>query len=53
MKKCLTEVPVLALPSGGESFMVYTDDLKDGLECVLIQHDKVIAYASRKLKSRE
>ena len=53
MKKCLTEAPVLALPSGRDGFMVYTDASKDGLECVFIQNEKVIAYASRKLKPHE
>ena len=47
------KAPVLALSNGNDSFMVYTDALKEGLECVLMQNDKVIAYASRKLKARE
>ena len=50
LNKCLTEAPVLALPSGGNGFVVYTDASKNGLECVLMQNGKVIAYASRKLK---
>jgi len=41
---------VLALPLGMEGFMVYSDASKKGLECVLMQHEKVIAYASRQLK---
>ena len=53
MKKCLTDAPVLALPSGGDSFVIYTNASNDGLECILILHDKVIAYASRKLKPHE
>ena len=53
LKKCLTEAPVLVLPNGGDGFMVYTDVLKDSLGCVLMQNGKVIAYASRKLKSHE
>ena len=48
-EKCLTDAPVLALPSGGGSFVIYTDASKDGLECILIIHDEVIVYASRKL----
>ena len=52
MEKCLTEAPVLALPSGRDGFVVYTDASKDCLECVLILYDKVIAYASRKLKHK-
>ena len=53
LKKCLTEAPVLALPSGGNGLVVYTDASNDGLECVLMQSKKVIAYASRKLKPHE
>ena len=44
---------MLALPSGEGSFVIYTDTSEDGLKCILILHDKVIAYASTKLKSHE
>ena len=53
LKKCQTKAPVLPLLSGGDGFVVYTDTSKDGLRCVLMQNGKVIAYASRKLKSDE
>ena len=53
MKRRLTWAPVLALPNGKDRFVVYTDASKEGLGCVLMQNDKVIAYASRKLKLRE
>ena len=53
MKRRLTRAPVLALPNGKDSFVVYTDASKDGLGCVLIQNEIMIAYASRKLKSHE
>jgi len=33
--------------------MVYNDALKRDLGCVLMQHGKVIAYASRQLKLYE
>jgi len=33
--------------------VVYSDALKRGLGCVLMQHGRVIAYASRQLKSHE
>ena len=33
--------------------MVYNDASKRGLGCVLMQHGRVIAYASRQLKSHE
>jgi len=44
---------VLALPSGTEGFVVYSDASKGGLGCVLMQNGRVIAYASRQLKSHE
>ena len=33
--------------------MVYNDASKRGLRCVFIQHERVIAYASRQLKRHE
>ena len=53
MKKCLTETPVLALLSGGDGFIVYTNASKDGLGCVLMQNRKEIVYTFRKLKPHE
>jgi hypothetical protein len=53
LKRRLTSAPVLVLPSGTEGFMVYSDASRRGLGCVLMQHGKVIAYASRKLKPHE
>jgi hypothetical protein len=47
LKKRPTTAPVLPLPSGTKGLMVYSDASKKGLRCVLIQHGKVIAYASR------
>jgi hypothetical protein len=44
---------VLTLPSGTEGLVVYSDASKKGLGCVLMQHGKVIAYASRQLKAHE
>ena len=49
----MTRAPVLALPNGKDNFVVYTDASKESWECVLMQNDKVIAYASRNLKSHE
>nr|GFA09326.1 reverse transcriptase domain-containing protein [Tanacetum cinerariifolium] len=46
----LCSMPILALPKGSEDFMVYCDSLNKGLGAVLIQREKVIAYASRQLK---
>ena len=50
LKRRLTSTPVLTLPSGQDGFAVYYDASRQGLGCVLMQNDKVIAYASRKLK---
>jgi hypothetical protein len=53
LKRRLTTAPVLALPLGTEGFVVYSDASGKGLGCVLMQHGKVIAYASRQLKTHE
>ena len=44
---------MLALPSGMEGFMLYIDTSKKGLGCILMQHGRVIAYASRQLTPHE
>ncbi|KAL0354352.1 UNVERIFIED_CONTAM: Retrovirus-related Pol polyprotein from transposon [Sesamum angustifolium] len=53
LKKRLTLAPILALPSGDGGHVVYTDASRQGLGCVLMQHEKVIAYASRQLRPHE
>ena len=53
LKNCLTSAPVLTLPSDGGGFTVYCDASRVGLGCVLMQHGRVIAYASRQLKGYE
>nr|GEY90214.1 putative reverse transcriptase domain, ribonuclease H-like domain protein [Tanacetum cinerariifolium] len=53
LKGKLCDAPVLALPDGLEDFVVYCDTSELGLGCVLIQRGKVIAYASRQLKTHE
>jgi hypothetical protein len=53
LKRRLILAPVLALPFGTEGFMVYSDASRRGLGCVLMQYEKVIAYASRQLKPHE
>ncbi|GJW11015.1 putative reverse transcriptase domain-containing protein, partial [Tanacetum coccineum] len=45
--------PILALPEGTEDFMVYYDAYLKGYEAMLMQREKVIAYASRQLKVHE
>ena len=49
----MTSAPVLALPNGRNGFVVYSDESRQGLGCVLMQNDMVIAYSSRKLKKHE
>ena len=53
LKQLLTSAPVLTLPKGTGGFEVYSDASYQGLGCVLMQHGKVIAYASRQLKLHE
>ena len=53
LKKRLVTAPVLTLPSGIGGYQIYSDASKKGLGCVLMQHGKVIAYASRQLKPYE
>ena len=53
LKGRLTLAPILALSNGRDGFMVYSDASWHGLGCVLMQNDKVIAYASRQLKKHE
>nr|prf retrotransposon del1-46 [Lilium henryi] len=50
--KRLTTVPVLTIPISGP-FVVYTDASLAGLEGVLMQDGRVVAYASRQLKVHE
>nr|GEY49329.1 putative reverse transcriptase domain-containing protein [Tanacetum cinerariifolium] len=53
IKKKLCSAPILDLPKGSEDFVVYCDASHKGLGAVLMQREKVIAYASRKLKNHE
>nr|GEU59569.1 putative reverse transcriptase domain-containing protein [Tanacetum cinerariifolium] len=51
--KELCSAPILALPEGMENFVMYCNASHKGLGAVLIQKDKVIAYASRQLEIHE
>ncbi|GJZ87091.1 reverse transcriptase domain-containing protein, partial [Tanacetum coccineum] len=53
LKQKLCEAPILALPKGNDDFVVYCDASHQGLGAVLMQREKVIAYASRQLKPHE
>jgi hypothetical protein len=49
----LTTAPVLAQPDVSKPFDIYCDASKTGLGCVLMQDNRVIAYASRALRTHE
>nr|GFD14512.1 putative reverse transcriptase domain-containing protein [Tanacetum cinerariifolium] len=49
----LCSAPILALPEGSKDFVVYYDASHKGLGAMLMQREKVIAYASRQLKVHE
>ncbi|KAD3336433.1 hypothetical protein E3N88_31952 [Mikania micrantha] len=53
LKQKLCTAPIISLREGCEDFVVYCDTSKQGLGCVLMQREKVIAYASRQLKVHE
>ncbi|GKD91473.1 putative reverse transcriptase domain-containing protein [Tanacetum coccineum] len=53
LKQKLCSAPILALPEGSENFVVYYDASHKGLGAVLMQKEKVIAYASGQLKIHE
>ncbi|GJY20312.1 putative reverse transcriptase domain-containing protein [Tanacetum coccineum] len=50
LKDMLCDAPILALPEGTNDFVVYCDASNQGFGCVLMQRNKVIAYASIQLK---
>ncbi|GKA51955.1 putative reverse transcriptase domain-containing protein [Tanacetum coccineum] len=53
LKQKLYSAPILALPKGTEDFVVYCDASLKGYGAMLMQREKVIAYASRQLKVHE
>ncbi|GJR16545.1 putative reverse transcriptase domain-containing protein [Tanacetum coccineum] len=53
LKKKLCSAPILACPEGSENLVVYCDASHKGLDAVLMQREKVIAYTSRQLKIHE
>nr|GEW56011.1 retrotransposon protein, putative, Ty1-copia subclass [Tanacetum cinerariifolium] len=52
-KAQLCSAPIMALPDGSEDFVVYCDASHKGLGAILMQREKVIAYASCQLKIHE
>jgi hypothetical protein len=53
LRQHLTTTPVLAQPDSGKPFDVYCDASGTRLGCVLMQDNRVIAYASRALRPQE
>ena len=53
MKDRLTSTLILTLLEGTEGFVIYYDASQVGLGCVIMQHGKVITYASKQLKTHE
>ncbi|GKE49428.1 putative reverse transcriptase domain-containing protein [Tanacetum coccineum] len=53
LKQKLCEAPILALLEGNDDFVIYCNASHQGLGAVLMQREKVIAYASRQLKPHE
>ena len=53
LKDCLTSAPVLSWPTDIGNFIMYCDATRVGLDCVLMQHGDVVAYALRQLRKHE
>jgi hypothetical protein len=53
LRQHLTTTSVLAQPDNSQPFDVYCDASGTGLGCVLMQNNRVIAYASRALRPHE
>ena len=53
LKAFLTEAPVLTQLTYGKEYVIFSDASINGLGCALMKKGKVIAYASRQLKSHE
>jgi len=53
LRHCLTITSILISLVEGKEYIVYNHASKNGLGCVLMQEEKVVAYASRQLKPYE
>nr|GEY42754.1 putative reverse transcriptase domain-containing protein [Tanacetum cinerariifolium] len=53
LKQKLCCAPILALPEGSNDFVVYCDASLTCFGAILMQREKVIAYASRQLRTHE
>ena len=53
LKRRLTITPILIVSDMGQGYTVYCDASRAGLECVLMQSGRVVAYGSHRLKNHE
>ena len=53
LKELLTNAPILVVPEGNHDLVSYTDACGSGLGAVLMQKDRVVAYAYRQLRPNE
>ena len=53
LKRRLTSAPIFIVPEQEQRYTVYCDASRDGLGCVLMQPERVVAYGSRQLKNHE
>ena len=53
LKRRLTSAPILIVPDMGQGYTVYCDASRAGLECVLMQSGRVVAYGSPQLKNHK
>ena len=53
LKLRLVSASVLVLPFGEDGYVLCTDASIQGLSAVLMQHDRVVSYASHRLKEHE
>ena len=53
LKRRLTTASILIVSEQGQRYMVYCDASRDGLGCVLMKSERVVAYGSRNIKNRE
>ena len=53
LKRRPASAPILIVLEQGQRYTKYCDASKDGLGCVLMQSERVVAYGSRQLKNHE
>ena len=53
LKKRFTTALILTLPSKSDELVIFTGASRNGLDCVLMHDENVIAYGFRQLKKHE